>query len=67
LFVTQEKFSRVRGHVALEHISGVQVSQELDDFILRGSVIAKARADNLPQGFDGALAIHQPDHTIRRW
>jgi hypothetical protein len=44
----------------------VQLSEQLDHLVLRHRVVAELRECPVPDRLDGVLAVHQPDHEVRR-
>ena len=54
------------GNIALQHIGGVELAQELNHFRLGRRIVAQLRGNEFPDILDRALPIHQADEGVGR-
>ena len=66
LLAAAEQLGGVGRDVALQDVGRVQLSEQLDHLVLRHRVVAELREGAVPDRLDGVLAVHQPDHEVRR-
>jgi hypothetical protein len=59
-----EQLRGVGGHVALQHVGGVELAEELDHLVLRRRVVAQLGGGQAPDLVDGAALGHQSDHEV---
>ena len=61
-----QQFRNVGGDVALQHVGGVELTQELHHVRLGRSLVTQLRRGEFPNILDRPLPIHQADEGVGR-
>ena len=62
--VALQDLGGVGRNVALEDVARVELGQEADDLVLRGTIVAEPGRGGLPDLLHGAAAVHEADHLV---
>ena len=62
--VTAQQLLAVGRDVALQHVGGMQLPQQLDHLVLGGSGVAEPGGGGVPDLLDGPLPVHQTDDIV---